>query len=69
MNRVAVTSSTILSIGYDGTSLTLEVEFQDGAIYQYFDIPQNTYDAFIAAASPGGFLASEIKGRFRYARV
>jgi hypothetical protein len=49
--------------------MTLEVEFQDGAVYQYFDVPAHVHEAFLNAASIGAFLAREIKGRFRYARV
>lgn len=43
MNRTSVTSSNIASIGYDPSSLTLEVEFTDGSIYQYFDVPEAVY--------------------------
>ena len=69
MNRTPVTSSNILSIGYDADSMTLEVEFKDGAVYQYFDVPGHVYEAFLNAASIGSYHAREIKGRFRYARV
>lgn len=69
MNRTPVTSTNILSIGYDPQTMTLEVEFRDGAIYQYFDVPEHVYEGFLNAASHGAYLAREIKGRFRYARV
>ena len=39
MNRTPVNSSNVSSVGYDPTSLTLEVEFHGGAVYQYFDVP------------------------------
>jgi hypothetical protein len=41
MNREAVTSSNIASIGYDEDSQTLEIEFLNGGLYQYFDVPPN----------------------------
>ena len=69
MNRTPVTSTNILSIGYDAESMTLEVEFQHGAVYQYFEVPQHVYEEFLNAGSHGSFLTKEIKGRFRYARV
>lgn len=69
MNRESVTSSNIASIGYDPDSLTLEIEFKNGSIYQYFDVPQNVFDAFRTADSKGSFLASQIKGNFRFART
>jgi hypothetical protein len=69
MDRYSVFSSNITSIGYDSGTSTLEVEFTSGSVYQYYGVPQGIYDAFVAAASKGQFLASQIKDRFPYARV
>jgi hypothetical protein len=44
MEREAVSSSSVASIGYDPESLTLEVEFASGDVYQYFDVPETEYD-------------------------
>lgn len=69
MERVSVTSSNIETVGYDSDSSTLEVEFKNGAIYQYFDVPQHIYEALRDASSVGAYLASQIKGSFRFSRV
>jgi KTSC domain len=69
MERESVSSSNIVSIGYDAPSQTLEVEFSGGSVYQYFGVSQGIYDAFMAASSKGQFLASQIKDRFPFARV
>ena len=69
MTREPVSSSNLTEIGYDGSTQTMEVCFKNGRIYQYFDVPQAVYDELRAAESPGGYLSSEVKGRFRYARV
>ena len=70
MSRVQVTdSSNVAEITYDDQTQTLQVEFKNGGVYQYFDVPQNIYDAFASAESKGRFLISQIKGAFRYARV
>ena len=69
MQRTPVSSSNVASIGYDVTSQTLEVEFNNGPVYQYFDVPQAVYEAFMQASSKGGFLAQHIKDHFRYERV
>ena len=69
MERENVSSSNIVSIGYDAPSETLEVEFTAGSVYQYYGVPQGVYDAFRAATSKGQFLASQIKDRFPFARV
>lgn len=69
MTRIAVTSSNVESVGYDLNTQTLEVEFKNGNIYQYFDIPETIYDAMVKADSAGKFLINNIKGVYRYARV
>jgi KTSC domain len=52
-------SSSIASVGYDSETLTMEVEFTNGNIYQYFDVPQGVYEELITAESAGQFRASE----------
>lgn len=69
MNREAVTSSTVESVGYDDESSTLEIAFHNGSIYQYFDVPRAVYDMMLQAESPGGFLHEQIRGMYRYARA
>ena len=69
MTREPVSSSNLAEIGYDDPTQTMEVCFKSGHIYQYFDVPRNVYDELMRAESPGGYLSSEVKGRFRYARV
>lgn len=65
-----MTSSNIASIGYDSISQTLEVEFLNGSIYQYYDVPEALYEGLMSADSHGKFLAEYIKkGGYRYERV
>lgn len=70
MNRVPVKSSNILSVGYDTTNSTLEVEFKEGGVYQYFDVPSRVHSGLMTASSHGGYFAANIKkGGYRYNRV
>jgi hypothetical protein len=69
IDRRGVTSTTISTIGYDREAQTLEIEFTKGGIYQYFDVPESEYEALMAASSAGGYLAKNIRPRYRYARV
>jgi len=69
MDREYVSSSTVASVGYDAETLTLEVEFIDGGLYQYFDVPEGEAEGLVGASSVGGYLNDNIKGRYRYARV
>jgi hypothetical protein len=69
MKRQSVQSSNIASIGYDAASQTLEVEFLNGGVYQYFGVPQNIYQGIMSASSHGEYLAQHIKGHYRYSKV
>lgn len=69
MERKAVSSSNIASIGYDVNSQTLEVEFLSGGVYQYFDVPEQVYTDLMNASSHGQYLAQNIKGHYRYSKV
>jgi len=70
MERQYVSSSNIVSIGFDPDNMILEVEFLNGAVYQYYDVPQSIYDGLMAADSHGKYLAAYIKkGGYRYAQV
>lgn len=69
MNRQPVTSSNIASIGYDADSQTLEIEFLNGGVYQYFDVPQYVHEELMNASSHGQYLAQNIKGVYRYSKV
>jgi hypothetical protein len=69
MNRTPVTSSNVASIGYDANTMTLEVEFTNGSVYQYFDVPETEYQALVSASSVGTYLNQNIKARYRYAQI
>jgi hypothetical protein len=68
MERTAVTSSNIASIGYDPASQTVEVEFHEGGVFQYYEVPQEVYDDFLAADSKGKFFNQYIK-HYNYAKL
>ncbi|CAB3817541.1 KTSC domain-containing protein [Achromobacter piechaudii] len=69
MNREPVASSTIVAIGYDEPSQTLEVEFNTGAVYQYYNVSQALFEQLMQAGSKGQFLAYQIKSAYPYSRV
>ena len=69
MNRTPVTSSNVASVGYDPGTMTLEVEFKNGSVYQYFDVPEAVYQELKSAASVGTYLNQSIKNSYRYAQI
>lgn len=62
-------SSNVAGFGYEESTQTLTVAFKTGGEYQYFDVPQSVFEQMQAAASKGQFLAQNIKGHYRYARI
>jgi len=70
MNRTAVDSSQIKSIGYDEGTQMLEVEFRySGSVYTYFDVPKSVYDEMMASESVGKFFNAKVKGGgYKYAQ-
>ncbi len=60
-NRTRVKSSNIASIVYDVQAQILEVEFHNGSIYQYFDVPHYLYEELMSTGSHGKFLNTYIK--------
>lgn len=69
MDRESVDSSTILSIGYDSGSETLEVEFKNSGVYQYYNVPEPVHAQLMQSGSKGQFLNVNIKNSFPYSRV
>lgn len=69
MKMTSVDSSNVEAVGYDEDSSTLQVAFKNGTMYQYFDVPENVFIALRDADSVGGYLASRIKGTYRYSKV
>jgi len=62
-------STNIDRFSYDAEHLILTVEFKNGGIYNYFDVPQGVFSQMQAASSKGQFLAQSVKGTYRYARA
>ena len=62
-------SSNLAYVSYDAELKTLLVKFYNLSVYIYLEVPQETYDALLAADSHGKFFNKEIRANFAYARV
>jgi hypothetical protein len=69
MKRRPVESASVRAVGYSVSSRTLELEYVNGSIYQYFDVPQPTYAGLLAAPSIGNFVNTQIKPYYEFAEV
>lgn len=65
MQRQAVESTNIKSVGYDPEDEVLEIEFHSGGVYQYLGVPPAVYEGMLAARYFGEF----VRLRYPYEKV
>jgi hypothetical protein len=70
MRREPVTSEAMRSVGYDPRRRMLEIEFADGDVYRYLDVPPELHLDLMRADSHGEFFAHHIRDAgFEYGKV
>lgn len=69
MDRKNIDSTMIRSIGYDVNTSTLEIEFNSGEVWQYFDFLESSWYELDASDSKGKFFHHEIKNQYSESRV
>ena len=62
-------SSYIQGVAYNEKSQELQVKFNNGTIWKYFDVPEAAHVSLLLAESTGKFFAKEIKGVFTGRKV
>ena len=67
--HVPIESTAIASIGYSKRLHALEIEFVNGAIYRYAEVPTSVYRALISAKSKAQFYDRNIRGKFHSIHV
>jgi hypothetical protein len=66
MNRIAVESTTLATVGYEDALSVLELEFRSGVRYQYFGVPAALHQGLLGAPSKGIYFNQFIRGNFPY---
>ena len=70
MKREPVESSNLKSVGYDPCTRVLEIEFKDGSVYEYDDVPCEVHSGLMDAESKGSFFYENIRKRdYEYRRI
>ena len=69
IQREAIASSAITAVGYSKRLHALEIEFRNGAIYRYLNVPPSVHGALIAAPSKARFYDENIRGKYRSVHV
>jgi len=58
------TSNVIKSFDYDGATQTLRVEFNNGSVYKYHDVPDSVYQELKIAPSVGQYFNTHIREKY-----
>jgi hypothetical protein len=61
MRRERVHSEALRSVGYDPDARILEIEFNSGTVYRYFDVPPSVHAGLMTAESKGEYYAMNIR--------
>jgi len=64
VQRQAVQSRALRSVGYDAEKQELEIEFSSGQVYCYECVPVSVYDWLLRASNKGIFVTRQIVGRY-----
>ena len=67
--RHPVTSSQIKSVGYQYVMNMLVIEFTNGSIYTYDDVPYDIYETLIGSKSLGTYFHKRIRDEFNTTKV
>lgn len=64
IERLAIDSSNLRSVGYSSDRRVLAIEFGSGLVLHYDNVPAELFEEFGQAESRGRFYAHRIKGKF-----
>jgi len=69
IRREPLASTAVATAGYSKRLHIMEIEFYNGAIYRYLDVPPTVYHEFLSAESKTQYYDWNIKGRYRSLRL
>ena len=69
IKRVPVESKALAAVGYSKRLRALEIEFRNGAIYRYLDVPRSVHKSLMSAPSKARFYHENIRRKYRSVHV
>ncbi len=69
MVRQEIVSRSLRSAGYNPQTRVLEIEFQDGDVYEYQGVPDRVYNELVSAESKGGYFNQAIKDHYNFRKI
>jgi hypothetical protein len=69
MEMVPIDSDGVRAIGYDPATQTMHVEFETGALFEYYEVPPDVYQTFMASSAKGSFVSQVLEPGYRSVRL
>jgi len=69
LERHAVKSVILRSVGYDDSTKILEIEFHSGLVYQYLGVPLKVYTDLMRSGEIGKYFSEKVRTQFRTKQV
>ena len=65
----SLNSSNLRKVRHDPETRTLHVQFSNGAVHKYADVPVEEFSALLDANSHGSYFHNYIKNNYRHERA
>ena len=69
MEWIKCDSTAADEFAYDGESGTLSIRFNNGSLYEYYDVPEEVFAGLLEAQSVGRYLNDNVTSTYGYAQV
>jgi KTSC domain len=69
VERQPVKSRILRSVGYDDHIKILEIEFQNGLVYQYSGVPPKVYADLMHSGETGKYFSEKVRPKFQSKQV
>lgn len=67
--NVTINSTNLKFASYNTTNKTLMITFNNGSIYEYYDVPWMIFTKFRAAESQGKYFNTDIGKKYKYKKI
>ena len=64
-----VVSSNLYAVGYNGALKVLTIQFRNGSVYEYYNVPEMVYRALMSATSKGVYASRYIYRRYLQSKI
>lgn len=65
MDMIRVSSSAIITIGYDASTRRMKIQFVEGHTYDFCGVPESVFSGLLRASSKGTYYNDHIRDRYQ----